>query len=245
MHRGELMEQHPWLARRDLAMIVSADLEGLLCAALLHHHLGWTLAGLDDGVRSWIDPASGVDDVVGVHLTAPGNLPGISRHGEASPASLNPNWVNGLGRRLGNFPFSTPLFLLWLHDLPVRRELTARLLLLSVGDTWQSSKADPDRVARWLKELPGYDWDWLLAKIGTDTLERRLQDQLLTPLKRLLALDREDRLDNIRVNPDWDSDVIMNYFAFAGTWLKWSPPALPALEPVDWERGSIIDDPAA
>ena len=243
--RKELLEQYPRLARNDVAMIVSADLEGLLCAAMLHHHLGWTLAGLDDGVQGWIDPAVDFDGVVGVHLKNHRRLSGISCRGEPSPGTLNPNWVNDGGRRLGHFPLSTPLFLLWLHDIPVRRELVARLLLLSAGDTWQSSVADPDRVDRWLSELPGYDWDWLLANIGTDTLERRLHDQLRTPLKRLLAVDPDDQLDSIVINPDWDSDVIMNYFAFVGTWLKWSPPALPSLEPIDWESSPAVGNPAA
>ena len=60
----EILARYSWLTQRGLPMLVSADLEGLLSAALLHHHLGWRLAGMRDGSQAWIEPGNDIERTV-------------------------------------------------------------------------------------------------------------------------------------------------------------------------------------
>lgn len=231
MKRESVFSRFSWLKQRGLPMVVSADLEGLLAAALLHHHLSWQLAGFDDGQDIWLttDPAAAL--TVRVNLGPAGAGPAINRLASGSQVVCNPQSLSAPSEReaLGPFPFSVPLFLLWLHDLPVRRDLTARLIIIHAADAWLQARDEPERILAWQEQLPGYDWEWLFQRTGTALLERRMADQLLRPLRRIMNRPENVPLGTGRFNPDWDGGMILDYLGFVGTWLKWSPPPLPQL----------------
>ncbi|SVD20634.1 uncharacterized protein METZ01_LOCUS373488, partial [marine metagenome] len=52
--RNKLFSSFPWLKKKNLPMIVSADYDGLICASFLHHHLNWQLEGYYDLSSIWV-----------------------------------------------------------------------------------------------------------------------------------------------------------------------------------------------
>lgn len=213
-------------------MIVSADLEGLLTAALLHHHLAWKIAGFGSPQGLWLGDLALADKPVNVNLVSSAGSYSLVRGSRSTPHVCSPEGrlPDNIRQTAGPFPFSLPMFLLWLHDLPIRRELTARLLLLHAGDTWASVHHQPARTEAWLAQMSGYDWEWLFDQAATPLLEKRMQEKVEDPLERLLGTPSQGSWTGHYFNPDWDADVILNYFGFVGTWLKWSPPGIPDVQ---------------
>ena len=187
-------------------MIISTGLDGLLSAALLHHHLGWEVTGYYDRATLWLSDQARenreklvwVDlDIcrpkarsLGRHvLTSSSGIPTVLEH------ICNPNLLAGVGAENfpQRYPFSTIIFLLWLHDIAIRRDLVARLLVLHATATWMTLQRDGANGAQWQTRLPGYDWPWLFAQVDTELFERRMRDQLYAPLERLAALDISGR----------------------------------------------------
>ena len=52
--RNELISRFPWIHEKNHRMVISADYDGLICAAFLHHHLNWDLVGYYDLNNIWI-----------------------------------------------------------------------------------------------------------------------------------------------------------------------------------------------
>lgn len=231
-------------------MIIRPGLDGLLAATFLHHYLGWTIAGYYDCESLWLSPPAreNWDRLVWVDLDI--CRPGCRSIGHqvlakssTTPAALshccNPNLLAGLGadRFESRYPFSTVLFLLWLHNKPLRRRLESRLLVLAAGSAWIQVQQNPAICREWWERLPGYDWDWLFTRVDGEQFERRMRDQLLAPIERLTGRPADGKTHSkrlglpgldLRFNPDWDEDLPLKVGAFAGTHLKWSPPRLPA-----------------
>ena len=231
-------------------MVISADMDGLLSAALLHHRLGWRVAGYYDCATLWLsqewaarreqlvwvdlDMAHSAGRAVGHHiLSLTGSLPaGLG-------PICNPNLLAGIGREnFGQqYPFSTVLFLLWLHDVPLRRSLMARLLVLHAGSSWLNAQSDGENCRQWQARLPGYDWSWLFHQVNSDQFRRRMQDQLWARIERLVGAPPDDAAariptaigNQLQFNPDWDEDLILGMWDLAGTHLKWSPPKAPPI----------------
>ena len=232
-------------------MVISTGLDGLLAAAFLHHHLAWQVAGYYDGASLWLsdEAQTNRDQLVWVDLdicrpktrsighqilTPAGNIP--SSLGQL----CNPNLLAGIGvqTRTRRYPFSTIIFLLWLHNIPLQRNLVARLLVLHAKAVWMNLQHEAENCLQWQERLPGYDWAWLFSKVDTELFERRMRDQLYAPLQRLVTLEMSGRgrsrrlqLQNgqLKFNPDWDEDVFLKVGGFIGTHLKWSPPHPPRL----------------
>lgn len=249
--RKAILDRHPWLKDRRRPMVISTGLDGLLAAAFLHHHLEWQVAGYYDGASLWLSDEAlenrerlvWVDlDIcrpktrsLGHHILTPtGNIPSALGH------ICNPNLLAGIGAdsRADHYPFSTIIFLLWLHNNRLQRNLVARLLVLHAEAVWMNLQHEAENCIQWQARLPGYDWPWLFSKVDTELFERRMQDQLYVPLQRLVSLEMSGRgrsrhlqLQNgqLRFNPDWDEDIFLKLGGFIGTHLKWSPPHPPVL----------------
>ena len=108
LSRGEIFQRFPWLSDRDRLMITSTDMDGLLSAAFLHHHLGWRPAGYYDGDTLWHSPLAREQRhrLVWVDLDiSRSNIPSIGRHimtttgplPEALASCCNPNLLVGVG----------------------------------------------------------------------------------------------------------------------------------------------------
>ncbi len=233
-------------------MVLSADVDGLLSATLLHHHLGWRVAGYYDCETLWLSQQGFEhrDQLVWIDLdiARPG-LPSLGHHiltlDDQVPPDLahvcNPNLLAGIGvdRFTGKYPFSTLLFLLWLHEITLRRSLIARLLVLHADSTWLNARRYGENCREWQQRLPDYDWRWLFQQVASQQFQRRMEDQLHVRLERLgirrSAADGKGQPaaqpgNQLGLNPDWDDDLILGLYDLAGTYLKWSPPQAPGMD---------------
>ena len=81
-------------------------------------------------------------------------------------SSCNPNIIAGLNAEkfAEKFPFSTLIFLLWLHNIQIEKDLLARLLVLHSDATWLKIQEYPQNTKKWIESLTDYNWDWLFLK---------------------------------------------------------------------------------
>lgn len=249
--RKDIIQRFPWLLERDLPMVISTDADGLLSAAFLHHHLGWKVAGYYDCATLWLstltdhqakqlvwidlDVCNPVCPALGHHLlTLSADIPPALDH------ICNPNLLAGIGldNYTSKYPFSTIVFLLWLHEIALRRDLLARLLVLHADSSWTNYQQYPDNCRSWQQRLPDYDWNWLFRQVNSDDFKKLITAQLHPRLERTGASPEQVRTRSpspepvggqLRFNPDWDEDIILGLYGLAGTYLKWSPPPIPVI----------------
>ena len=50
----KILKTYPWLKKKKMPMIISSSYDGLLCAALLKHHLNWDLVGYYNHESLWV-----------------------------------------------------------------------------------------------------------------------------------------------------------------------------------------------
>jgi hypothetical protein len=249
LDRKTVIRSHPWLLDRDLPMIISTDEDGLLSAAFMHHHLGWKIAGYYDYNTLWLSQQARDQqeqlvwldlDILSPDSRALGHhvLTLSSSIHETLDQICNPNLLAGIGvdRFTSKYPFSTIMFVLWIHNVALRRDLMARLLVLHADSTWLNVQCYSENCKEWEQQLPDYDWRWLFQKIDTEVFETRMNERLLSKIKNLRGYVEDHQLRSrhlsipggqIKFNPDWDIDIALGYLRIVGTHLKWSPPSLP------------------
>ena len=249
--RKKILSSFPWLAKKGQPFIISADYDGLICASFLHHHLGWELVGyynlsslwlsekakINSGDLIWVDLniLSTQGRAIGGHIVSPnGEIP------RGFKSSCNPNIIANLNADKFNekFPFSTLIFLLWLHNIQIEKDLLARMLVLHSDATWLKFQEYSSNVQTWISTLTNYDWKWLFQKVDTLTFEKRIDEILYPELKKMGAVSGLSKLSSKKLNiksrqfqfnPDWDEDIILNLFRLFGNKLKWTPPSLPQI----------------
>jgi hypothetical protein len=164
--RKKILSTYPWLVHKKLPFIISADYDGLICASFLHHHLGWELAGYYNLTSLWFSEEAKInsDNLIWVDLnilSTQGRAIGghiVSPNGEfpkGFKSSCNPNIMANLNadRFKDKFPFSTLIFLLWLHDIQIEKELLARMLVLHSDASWLKYQEYGDNVNKWISGL--------------------------------------------------------------------------------------------
>ncbi|MBC8255892.1 MAG: hypothetical protein H8E85_01115 [Candidatus Marinimicrobia bacterium] len=244
-----MFSQFPWLKEKNLPMIISADYDGLICASFLHHHLNWQLEGYydlntiwitDKGIKEkqnliWVDlnilPKQG--KAIGGHI--------VSISGEVPPgfqSSCNPNILANItaGEFRRKFPFSTLIYLLWLHKIEIKNDLLARLLVLHSDATWLKYQQYTENSKNWQKSLPDYNWSGLFQRVNTKAFEKRIDENLYPLFQSMQAVTGKSKLRSkhlnicskqFQCNPDWDEDVILKLLNLFGNTLGWTPPKLP------------------
>ena len=249
--RNELFSRFPWLQERNLPMIISADYDGLICASFLHHHLNWQLEGYYDlntiwisekGIQEkqnlvWVDlnilPKQG--KAIGGHI--------ISISGDIPPgfqSSCNPNILAEIttGEFHKKFPFSTLIYLLWMHNIEIQNDLLARLLVLHSDAAWLKFQHYSENCRHWQNDLNDFDWKWLFQRVNSKAFEKRIDEQLYPLFQTMQAVSGKSKLKskhlNIRsrqyqFNPDWDDDVILQLINLFGKTLSWTPPDIPSI----------------
>ena len=249
--QNEMFSQFPWLRKKNLSMIISADYDGLICASLLHHHLNWQLEGYYDlntiwitekGVQEkqnliWVDlnilPKQG--KAIGGHI--------VSISDEVQPgfqSSCNPNILAGItaGEFQRKFPFSTLIYLLWLHNIEIKHDFLARLLILHSDAAWLKYQQYTENSKRWQKLLPDYNWNWLFQRVNTKAFEKRIDEYLYPLFQSMQAVSGKSKLRSkhlnisskqFQFNPDWDEDVVLQLLNLFGKTLGWTPPKLPSI----------------
>ena len=251
LNRKDIIKKYPWINQKNKKFIISADYNGLICASFLSHMLNWELVGYYDLESLWVSEKDVVnyEDIVWVDLNI---LPKVGRAVGGHIVSLdnqtpsgfntscNPNLLAKLtsSNFRNKFPFSTLIFLLWIHNYQIKKSLFARLLVLHSDDTWLKFQKYNENVNDWTKILSDFNWKWLLQKIDKITFEERI-DQILYPyLTNIGAVSAFGKLHSKKLNiaskqfqfnPDWDEDIILNLFDLFGNQLNWTPPKLPAI----------------
>ena len=260
--QNEMFSQFPWIREKNLSMIISADYDGLICASLLHHHLNWQLEGYYDlntiwitekGIQEkqnliWVDlnilPKQG--KAIGGHI--------VSISGDISPgfqSSCNPNILAKITARefQRKFPFSTLIYLLWLHNIEINNDVLARLLVLHSDATWLKYQQYPENSKYWEKLLPDYNWKGLFNGVNTKGFERRIDEDLYPLFQSMQAISGKSKLRSkhlnicskqFQFNPDWDEDVILTLINLLGDTLGWTPPPIPSsLKSINGNRKKV------
>ena len=250
-NRKQLFSKFPWLKKRNLPMIISADYDGLICASFLHHHLNWNIEGYYDLNTIWISEngMKNKNDLIWVDLNilpVQGKALGghiISIDGEIPlgfNSSCNPNILSGITSKEFNkkFPFSTLIYLLWIHNIEIKKDLMARLLVLHSDSSWLKFQHYNNNCLDWQKKLSNYNWNWLFQKINTKMFEKRIDEILYPLLQKINAVSSKSKLKSkylgikskqYQFNPDWDGDVILNLLYLYAKTLNWTPPQIPKI----------------
>ena len=155
--RNELFTRFSWLQEKNLPMIISADYDGLICAAFLHHYFNWTLEGFYDLTNIWVSDKAvkNKSKLVWVDLNIlPKQGRAIGGHiislsddvPNGFQSSCNPNILKGItaGDFHQKYPFSTLIYLLWLHDKTIKKELLAKQLVLHSDAAWLKFQHYPE-----------------------------------------------------------------------------------------------------
>ena len=244
-----IFKKYPWLRDKKLPMIVSSNYDGLICASFLHHHLNWDLVGYynheslwisDQAINQkkniiWVDlnilPKQG--KAIGGHIVSvDGFIP------KGFETSCNPNILNQLTANSfkSKFPFSTLIFLMWLHKINFKNNKLARLLILNSDASWLKWQNYNNNCQEWISKLPEFNWDLLFKNVNSKAFDKQM-DQLLYPdLLNISSFKTFGKLSsnflNIKskellINPDWDEDIIQQIFKLISTSLLWTAPSLP------------------
>ena len=251
LNRNDIIKQYPWINERNQKFIISADYNGLICASFLSHVLNWELVGYYDLESLWIceEDVVNYEEIIWVDLNI---LPKLGRAIGGHIVSLdnqtprgfdtscNPNLLMNLtsSNFKNKFPFSTLIFLLWLHNYQIKKTLFSRLLVLHSDDTWLKCQEYNENMNDWTKTLTDFNWRWLLQKVDKLMFEQRI-DQILYPeLNNIGAISTFGKLHSKKLNitskqfqfnPDWDENIILNLFNLFGNELGWTPPQLPQI----------------
>jgi hypothetical protein len=254
LDRKKVISQFPWLIERDQHFIISADYDGLICAIFLNQTLGWKLDGFYDLSSIWIS-RDGMDNrenliwvdmnilpkqgrAIGGHIISmDGSLP------TGFETSCNPNILTGLTAKYFNkkYPFSTILFLLWIHNIDSKLSEISRMLLLHADASWLKYQNYSENSQHWLTVLSDYPWKKVFRDVNTERFEDKIDQVLYLKLREISALKKRSKLSGIhkkftsyqyQFNPDWDMDVAMKIFQLIGNSFGWTPPECPDIEKV-------------
>ena len=249
LNRKDIFKSYPWLKEKNQKFIISADYNGMICASFLNHFLDWQLKGYYDFKSLWIsnNMINKMDKIIWVDINV---LPKKGRAIGGHIISINNQWPKGFKSSCNpnilsqldelnfhsKYPFSTLIFLLWLHKVNIKKTLMAKMLVLHSDDTWLKYQNYTDNIKRWIDKMPDYNWKWLFNKIETLTFEQRIEQILYPDLLKMSAISKKGKLFSkklkiksrqLQFNPDWDLDIILNLFSLFGTHLSWTPPELP------------------
>ena len=251
LNRKDIIKKYPWISQENKKFIISADYNGLICASFLSHILNWKLVGYYDLESLWVSKkdVTNYEEIIWVDLNI---LPKLGRAIGGHIVSLenqtpygfstscNPNLLVNLNAAnfSNKFPFSTLIFLLWLHNYQIKKTLFARLLVLHSDDTWLKCQEYNENVNNWVEILSDFNWKWLLQRIDKLVFEERI-DQILYPeLNSIGAISAYGKLHSQKLNitskqfqfnPNWDENIILNLFKLFGNELEWTPPQLPII----------------
>ena len=247
----QIFKDYPWLLKKKLPMIISSNYDGLICASFLHHHLDWDLVGYYNHESLWISEQAinQKKDIIWVDLNIlPKQGKAIGGHivsvdgfiPKGFETSCNPNILNQLTSDNFNskFPFSTLIFLIWLYDIKCPKSEIAKLFILNSDATWLKWQNYNDNCKEWTAKLPNFNWQELFNKVNTKTFDKQINQLLYPELLSIGSLKSFGKLSskflNIKnreflINPDWDEDLILNFFQLIGKHLLWSNPKLPKI----------------
>lgn len=249
--RKNIFKNFKWLNDQKRPFIISADYDGLICAAFLSHFLNWEMVGYYNMEKIWIskEGIENKNDLIWVDLnivpksgrTLGGHIAMID---SALPIGLNTSCNPNILLKLTNtdfsnkYPLSTISFLMWLFKVNIPIRETAKFLILHSDSTWLKYQKYPKNFKHWISILEDYNWDRLLKNVNTIEYENKI-DQIFYPMliqagansgfSKLASQHLGIKSREYKFNPDWDEDIILNLFDIMGKYLLWTPPKLPSI----------------
>jgi len=251
INRKNIFKKYKWLKEKKRYFIISADYDGLICASFLNHYLKWNLSGYYDFNSIWLsqEALDNKKELIWVDLNI---LPSSGRSiggqiislGEETPpgfqTSCNANILAQITEEkfVNKFPFSTLLFLMWLHSIDYKKNDIGKLLVLHSDNTWMKIQKYSKNVIFWMNILSNYKWKKIFDKVNTIDYEAKIDQYLYPALQDIGAISGYSKLTSrylkiksreCTFNPDWDGDIILKLFNLFAQHLNWSPPKIPTI----------------
>ena len=250
LKRNDIFKQYNWLREKNRPFIISCNYDGIICASFLKHYLNWNLVGYYDYNSIWLsdDAKINKNKIIWVDLnilpesgkSIGGNIVSVDKNlPKGFLTSCNPNILLNLTHNdfKNKFPFSTLVFLLWLHNINITNNDLAKLFILHSDNTWMKIQKYLDNIKRWGENLSDYDWS-IFNDIDSLEFEKKVDQYLYPKLIDIGAASKFSKLKsnylNIRsresaINPDWDYDIILKLFNVFAKSIGWTPPRLPMI----------------
>ena len=249
IQRKNILKRYKWLSEKKRPFIISSDFDGLICASFLKHYLNWNLVGYYNFNSIWLskEAIENKSQIIWVDLNI---LPMSGKSIGGQIVCLNDKIPNGFKSSCNanilakitaknfnkKFPFSTLLFLMWLHNIDYKFNNVGKLLILHSDNTWMKIQKYSKNINLWKSILSDFNWDKLFNSIDSVEYEEKIDQYLYPRLKRIDAISGYSKLISkhlkiksreSKFNPDWDADIILNLFDLFAKNLNWTPPQLP------------------
>ncbi|MAJ43339.1 MAG: hypothetical protein CMF96_01160 [Candidatus Marinimicrobia bacterium] len=251
-NQKDIFQKFNWLNEKNHRFIISADYDGLICSIFLNHFLNWKLEGYYDFENIWISK-KGIEhktNLIWVDLNIlPSQGRAIGGHivtiddkiPKGFKTSCNPNILAGISAQNFQFkyPFSTILFLLWLHKIVIPDNNFKKSILLHADAVWLKMQRYPKNTKNWSKILSNFNWDYLIdfanSKIIEEIIDQKLYPKLITMgavsgKSKLKSKQRNIQSKEYKFNPDWDEDIILSLLNLFAENFQWTPPEIPKIE---------------
>jgi len=251
IQRKQIINQFPWLKKKNCKYIISSSYDGLICSSFLNHFLNWELVGYYDLESLWIskNAIDNKEDIIWVDLNIlpiQGRAIGghIVAYNNKIPkgfdSSCNPNILVKLssGDFKYKYPFSTIMFLLWLHKKYINSNDDAKFAVLNADDVWLKCQNYKTNCNLWEKTLADYDWNLLLGKINSKMFEKKINQKYYPFFESNNFFNQTGKITSnhygiksrqLWFNPDWDENIILNLIDYFAEKLEWTPPNLPII----------------
>tara|TARA_B100000700_G_scaffold284142_1_gene337120 strand:+ start:71 stop:979 length:909 start_codon:yes stop_codon:yes gene_type:complete len=249
IQRKNILKRYKWLNEKKRYFIISADYDGAICASFLKHYLQWNLVGYYNFNSIWLSQKAldNKKELIWVDLNI---LPLSSRSiggqivsfkhetPQGFKTSCNANILANITNEnfTQKFPFSTLLFLMWIHNIDFKMSDIGRLLILNSDNTWMKIQKYFKNVNWWKTFLSDYNWNRLFNDVDSELYEKKIDQHLYPKLQYIDAISGYSKLTSkyLKIksresifNPDWDIDIILKLFDLFAMHLNWTPPDLP------------------
>jgi len=249
IQRKNILKRYKWLSEKKRPFIISSDFDGLICASFLKHYLNWNLVGYYNFNSIWLskEAIENKSQIIWVDLNI---LPMSGKSIGGQIVSVDDTVPNGFKSSCNanilakttvkdfnkKFPFSTLLFLMWIHNIDYKFNVIGKLLILHSDNTWMKIQKYSKNINLWKTILCDFYWDKLFHSIDSVEYEEKIDQYLYPKLKQIDAISGYSKLTSkhlkiksreSKFNPDWDSDIILNLFDLFAQNLNWTPPKLP------------------
>ena len=251
IRRSKIINKFPWLKQKNCKYIISSSYEGLICSSFLNHFLDWKLVGYYDLEKLWISEEAKKNKkniiwvdlnilpiqgrAIGGHIVALDNeIPGGFK------SSCNPNILVRLSSNdfKYKYPFSTIMFLLWLHNKKILDSDESRFALLHADDTWLKYQKYNSNCKLWINTLNDYNWGSIFDKANNKTFEKKIGTKYYPYFQSKNFFNQKGKIKSqfyniiskqLWFNPDWDEDIILNILSYFAKTLEWTPPVIPTI----------------
>ena len=249
--RTQIIKKFPWLTKKNCKYIISSSYDGLICSSFLKHFLNWELVGYYDLESLWIsdDAVDSKEDIIWVDLNIlPIQGRAIGGHivaydnkiPKGFDSSCNPNILVKLSSSdfKYKYPFSTIIFLLWLHKKYIHDNDDAKFAILNADDAWLKYQNYNTNCNLWESTLTNYDWDILFSNTNHKMFERKISQKYYPFFESNNFFNQSGKIKSkhygikskqLWFNPDWDENIILNLTNYFAEKLEWTPPTLPII----------------